>query len=345
MRTGLKIDNGDGTSFVFNERSCPAYVVWSGNYNVVPEPQFVVPNRIPEGYDFCVVSHQLGQLDYRVSGSQWEVAGSSMLSAQLNANRQPVLTWGGGGLAESYIHIIAWPTPAVGTGRHGLRILGDNSIFTSLNDTSILSYLLYKGEVDISRGWTPTSIRPDFNVNNVSCFFYTEDSDKIIKYENTARWDPASEWGKADFVYRVYSKSTNGDAAVRAKVCVFGKMNLQQQTANKKYGMRIRNEKGEITFNDGIGILVNPKTVYLPDKGIDTPFSIDGIRRPMYMPCGVGSGYADRNRYRFGINTLGSMVQVTRNEVINYEASHGGPVNFVSPYPMLFIDAADYFNF
>jgi hypothetical protein len=345
MSAGLKINHPDGTSFIFNENSCPAYIVWSGNFNMIPQGEFVVPRRIPEGYEFCVISNQLGQLTYRVSGSQWEVAGSEMLSTWLNADRNPVLTWGGRVFPECYLHIIAWPTPAVSTGRYGLKVQGGNSIFASLNDTSILSYLLYKGEVDIYRGWKPNHIRADFNIDNVSCFFYTEDSDKIIKYENTATWNPATEWGKADYVYNVYSRSSNWDSSVRAKVCVFGPLNMQQATANKRYGLRIRNRNGEITFNDGIGILANPKAVYLPDKGIDVPFSIDGIRRPMYMPCGVGSGYADRTRYRFGINTLGSMVQVTRNEAIWYEASHGGLSNFVSPYPMLFIDAADYFNF
>lgn len=349
MRKGLKIDNGDGTKFIFDSLSCPAYIVWSGNLPEVDASEWVCPTSIPPGYDYCFITDSLGELTYKVSKSQgrsqWEVAGIAKLKTWLNDDRKPVMSWGTPTVTEAYVHIIAWPTPEVGFGHHGLRAFGENSIFTSLSDTSILSYLLYKGEVEIYNGWIPDNISSDFTVNNCSCFFYTDDHDKVIKYVNYARWDPAKEPGKADFRYNVYSKSLNGDASVKAKVCVFGKMDLQQEKGDKRYGLRIRNERGDITFNDGAGILASPRTVDLSTKGINQPFAIEGIRRPMYMPCGVGSGYSNHMMFRYGVNTVGTRVQVTENEIFDEPASHGGDIYYVAPYPMLFIDADDYFNF
>lgn len=80
------------------------------------------------------------------------------------------MSWGTPTVTEAYVHIIAWPTPEVGFGHHGLRALGGNSIFTSLSDTSILSYLLYKGEVEIYNGWIPDNISSDLQLITVHVF-------------------------------------------------------------------------------------------------------------------------------------------------------------------------------
>ncbi|MEX3004241.1 hypothetical protein [Serratia fonticola] len=352
MSTGLRINNPDGTQFIFNERSCPAVIIWAGNidrdspgyarYEQYAR-QWTCPNRIPDGYDYVVVGHNMAGVLYRIENSQFTPSGTFERQWTINNG---YLNFNGSAKLQDYLMIIAWPGVNYRSGRAGIRVYG-NSIFSSITDTSILSYVVFKGETVIEGDWRPSNISSQFNMNNCLCFFYPESNHATVELYNS--FDDRDRYpfdsDIADYVYRAIDINTLQRTSLRCKVVVFGPRNLNIETANQRFGLKIRNAKGDVTFSNGIGIMVNPKVFTVKDIGIEAPVSMLGISRPMFMPAYVGGGYRYPYLYHYGLKTSGDSVRVGIVSAKHQPASHGAETYYITSRPLLFLDAADYFNF
>lgn len=345
---GLRIKNPDGTSFLFNENTSPAFIVWSGNVDR-DSPGFEFrdrryywrcPNKIPDGYNYIIVGENMAGIGYKIENSQWTPTGGVWESDWSVTDGYITLN---GTTMKEYIVIVAWPSSS--TGKYGIRVLG-NSIFTSISDMTHASYVIYKGETVIEGDWRPSVLNPSFTMNNCLCFFYSESPDATIRLWNS--FDDRDKYPFtdqiADYVYRAIDKWGNR-TSLRCKVVVFGNKDLNATTTDQRYGFRIRNLSGKITFSNSEGVLVNPKPITINDKGVDSPFEIPGVRRPMYLAAMIGQGFNNRTQYKYGLKSYGSYVQVGVTESKYQEASHGSRIDYVTQKPFLFLDAADYFNF
>lgn len=304
---GVRIYHPDGSHFDFNERSTLCRVLGSGTFKgkflgSVSTDHVEYYNtgiHVPEGYDWwlwmtlnahmqtgAIIGYPLSNAPWGISLStpfldekrvinvRWDLSDADPEMHRINGIG--VATWFN--LPDVVYGAIAWPVAR--NRNYGFSISGADNM-AGVFDTSLVSYLQWKGEVDIYNGWTPGNINPALNMNNCLCFFYTTSPEIVIGLDSEAK-------------YRIWNKGRLSTDPVRVKVCIFGNGDLIPSLA--EYGMEIWNpDTGQLVYNSGRDVLLRPQLVSMSGSAtvVDTKFNCHGvraagIRRPMYAPTNTG---------------------------------------------------------
>lgn len=313
---GVRIYHPDGSHFDFNERSTLCRVLGAGATGNIDRghvdlgytENFNTGIHVPEGYDWWLwqsVSTQ-AQIGNLLGFLNWGLWGFSDAASYLDDGRNINIRWSltdttngtnfvniGGNVGEVLVGkwlklpgmtygAIAWP---VARNRdYGFSISGADNM-AGVFDTSLVSYLQWKGEVEIYNGWTPGVINPVLNTNNCLCFFYTTDANLVIGIDSNAK-------------YRVWMGGRKQESPVRVKVCIFGNGDLIPALA--EYGLQVWNpDTGDLVYDSGRDVLLKPQLVSMAgatvfnDKTLNrNPVRVPGISRPMYAPTNTGAGAA-----------------------------------------------------
>ncbi|ECG1392066.1 TPA_asm: hypothetical protein GNB58_004642 [Salmonella enterica subsp. houtenae serovar 45:g,z51:-] len=302
---GVRVYHPDGSHFDFNERSTVCRVLgvgvqkYGGNLSNDRTWNFSTGLQVPEGYDWWLWQSYNTNQNWGIAtlGIHWAFgpSGSSVATPYLDDNRVINVRWDftasdqrvKGNSVSKIIQktggiygAVAWPVAQ--SHDYGFQIYGVDNL-AGVFDTSLVSYLMWKGEIDIHDGWSPQNINPGMSVSNCICFFHTTDPNYIIGIDSYAR-------------YRVWLHGRKADAPVRAKVCIFG--NGAPLSPLSDYGLEVWSpQTGQRVYNSGRDVLIRPQLVSVDsalsivnDQIRYSPVSVPGIRRPMYAPTNTGAG-------------------------------------------------------
>ncbi|EHM2355262.1 hypothetical protein KD625_002960 [Salmonella enterica subsp. enterica serovar Bonariensis] len=377
---GVRIFHPDGSHFDISERSTVCRVLGvgetgkSGNLTDlinVSTYTFSTGLRVPEGYSWWLWQSFNANQNWGIAsvgiGNSIGPSGSSVAIPYLDGNRMINVRWdftpSDQRIRGNYISklwqrpggiygAVAWPVSQ--SHDYGVQVYGVNNL-AGVFDNSLVSYLMWKGEVDIVNGWTPQNVHPDLSVNNCLCFFYTTDPDDIIGISSDRRYQ----------VWRAGRKAKG----IRAKVCIFG--NGAPLSPLAVYGLEVWNpQTGQRVYNSGRDVLVRPQLVSvnaafsIVDNQISySSVNVSGIRRPMYAPTNTGAGlgeglafnddgYTMKTYYTWVTSDGYSLYQRTGGQQNPFEASTDSRLmgyertDFVySSNPVMVINAEDYFVF
>ncbi|ECT1023908.1 hypothetical protein DPO11_28985 [Salmonella enterica] len=386
---GVRIYHADGTYFDFNERTTLCCVLGGGETPNRPNvgavkldhvENFNTGIHVPEGYDWWLwhaisVQPQIGMI---LGFVNWGIWGFSEATAYLDSSRNINIKWtltdateGTGWIImnghERYVGkwlqlpatefgVVTWPVSSKRD--YGIGIYGADTM-SGVFDTSKVSYLLWKGEVDIYSGWGPGNINPALNMNNCLCFFYNTDPNLCIGIDHAGK-------------YKLWKDCHPYAGKARVKVCIFGNDNVIP--ARSEYGIEIWNpDTGKLVYNSGRDALIKPQLVSM-SQSVDmklednvatlyrSPVKTPGIRRPMYAPTNIGAGtggfvYDDENKlmnifymwvssdgYALRPAFGGQTYQTERVTQAKYSAYRHAMYKAGSN-PVMVIDAEDYFLF
>ncbi|EBP4585632.1 hypothetical protein VH79_20920 [Salmonella enterica] len=365
---GVRIYHADGTHFDFSERSTLCRVLGGGSVDYVDRgsvrldyvENFNTGIHVPEGYDWWLwqsvsTQAQIGRFLHLLNWGLWGFSDTAAyLDDNRNINIRLTLTDTTSGTGMVYVDgygkdlvgkwlkippisygAIAWPVARNRT--YGFSIYGADNM-SGVFDTSLVSYLQWKGEVDIYNGWTPGNINPALNMNNCLCFFYTTDPGLVIGMDY-------------DHKYRVWMNGRRQESPVRVKVCVFGNGGLIPSMA--EYGLEVWNpDTGQRVYNSGRDVLLRPHlaslagSVELSGNVLKrSPVRIPGIRRPMYATTNTGSGAADGLSFTDDGRSMSVFYTWVSSDGYSLYSSCGGqymPYDWISQTGYFFYDRAIY---
>lgn len=348
---GLRITNAiDGTSFIFNESTRPASVVWSrritGNDGITNDETWSCPITIPKNYSACVLGNYSAICEqiYYSNGSYYYVTGNTKEYISLDINNG-VITVGGlqretwnGRKPWNHIKIIGYPKSS--DEKYGLKISGNN-LFLVEPPLSGFGYATFKKEIIIDGVFNPKDIDPSLDFDNAIYFFHSDESSSIIRMKRKVWTDGSS------IEYICVNKDNGNYHAAKFKVIAFQKYTLPNR---KGAGLRIRNSKNEITFDSTNNVLTKPVEIIPKNIKLGKQYIVNGIKKPMYIPAIVGeSFYSNGGLGRFHDVIVGNYDSNTISLYSHYSyesrGTYGEYTEAISTHPILIIDASDYFNF
>lgn len=323
-RLGLKILREDGSYFNLDSQATVSKIIGAGQVPARGDGLQHSPwnsgVKVPDGWDFyCWLSEPTG---FYESGSY------PRYIASLNASREVIIstTTQDGLIPQMFFTVIGWMLPGNKQGRYGLEILDGSALFQLTGQTDF-STELYRGEVNVTWGWSQSSINPAFNRQNSICFFYTTDKSVCISGNVDAQ---------ASSGYYPVNAAGNATSVV-AKVVIFGVQNGGVVLKTDRYGLEIFNA-GVRVYNSGWRMLTKPKLVSLAGMAQGAMTGVAGVARPMYSPAACG-GSGNRQLYQVSDGySIGPAVGVS------YPYGSQGPWGVVDT-PLMVLDAEDYFAF
>lgn len=325
---GLRVNNPDGSSFIFDENTTIPKLMGSGKYegggalSSVPTGVY-----IPEGFNYYLWVNPGGWINYSVSGSQWTPDGAFYHYPQLDGARQVIIKSSWRQVLANWWAIYAYPTSAKGT--YGLSFRGSGSAMFRISDVSTFTKVVWKGEIQISSGWRPSSIG-NFDFNTTMIFFYTTDPNISVCKEAPTQ------------SYKLY-KNGGGEysGSITVKLVIFANAAMNRGS----YGLRIYSPtNGSLVYDSSNEILVNPVLVNFP-QALYSFTAVTGIARPMYLPSSIGGFFSNKYMVDIAVVSNGFQVAAGWGTGKRQEASHGGDILSVSPNPVICIDAQNYFRF
>ncbi|CDG20619.1 conserved protein of unknown function [Xenorhabdus poinarii G6] len=347
---GLKITNQeDGSSFVFNEQTSPACLIWTdyvskGTPGVHTSPtdwryfQWDCQVKIPAGYRAHVYPGNFTTFNQDRSGNGFRLTGFYE-KAQFSQNGESVSV--DGLLLENFfdnwltelIKVIAYPATSGGTA--GLKILNNSNFNTSVPPAGF-GYVSHKARVYIQGRFDPASIDPRLNYGNCLMFFYNEDPECMLVHQNGhyVSCNRYNEDGR-DGWYRVV---------------IFSNIGIRERLERGGYGLRLRNNDGVITFNSGVGVLTKPVGLDVSNRKLGDIIPTAGIKYPMLVPAWIGhhlwmeGDTAYSRDLSLTSNGAGGLF-VGSGKRSYWKASQWGTTNYTTKQSILILDAASYFNF
>ncbi|MBJ2108382.1 MULTISPECIES: hypothetical protein [Proteus] len=348
---GLRIKNiEDGTSFIFNESTRPASVIWSrritGWDNIRNDETWDCPIQLPKNYSACVLGNYSAICEqiYYSDGSYYYVTGNTEEYISVDINNG-VITVGGlqketwnGRKPWNHIKIIGYPISS--DENYGLRIAGNN-LFLVDPPSSGFGYATFKKEITISGVFNPKDIDPSLDFDNAIYFFHSEEPNAVIRmYRNV--WSDGSS-----IEYICINKENGNHYTAKFKVIAFQQYKLPNR---KGAGLRIRNSNNEITFDSTNNVLTKPVEVIPKNIELGKEYIVNGIKKPMYIPAIVGeSFYSNKGLGKFHDVIVGNYAgnSISLYSYYRHESrgTYGEYTEAISSHPLLIIDASDYFNF
>ncbi|MDR5615683.1 hypothetical protein [Arsenophonus sp.] len=342
---GLRITHNDGSSFIFNQQTVPATNIWTSG--VYSNGTWMCPNRIPEGYEFAIM--RFGTL----TGVKFVPQGNAMIAsgtedyASYSSSSGTITFYKllNSNTIRFPIQIIAYPNYKKITiaSKVGLRIEG-NPIF--LNDLPITGYAygFYKKIVTIDGVFNPKIISADLTLDNAVYFFYSLDANSYIR-----RAVFTDSWGSPSG-YGMVNTARDSKSSAKSKYYVIAFRTAKEGEINQgSSGLRIRNMQGKVTFNSLYDVLTKPILVPGTSLTFDKKTKITGIKRPMYTPQSAGEfffhtdgGYIDQlNVCQYDAESI----RLSRFRWYYNSAYIGETTLSLTKYPLLILDAEDYFKF
>ncbi|MBD2792179.1 hypothetical protein [Xenorhabdus szentirmaii] len=276
---GLKIINPhDGTSFIFNEKTAPASLVWT-DYVSKNTPgirnsptdwryhEWQCQTNIPAGYQTHVYPADITGFHQERSGDGFRLGGFYE-RVQFSQNGENVIVDGlslDGFFGEwvdktELIKIIAYPL--ISGGKAGLKI-GNNSHFNNSVPPAGFGYVSHKARVYIQGQFNPASLDARLNYGNCLMFFYNE--------------DPACMLVHREGAYVSCNRHDGGDRAGWYQVVIFSDIGIKERFEGGGYGLRLRNRDGVITFNSGVGVLTKPVSLDVSNRKLGDIIPTPGI--------------------------------------------------------------------
>lgn len=340
-RYGLEVFRPDGTSIVMDNQTTVAKIVGMGG-KASSYGEWNTSVTIPVGYEYFLWMSKYAWLEYIVARN----GGRSQFTPNRHAYNQPYLDANrvlkvnsvnyNTSIPASYYGVYTWPKETV-QGHYGVQFFGVNNI-SGINDISLFSCLLFKGEIALYNGWLPSHVNPAFTPDRVMCFFYTEDTHKTLSTNAAGRYRRPTIVQS----YKVFDVGGGGSSTdLRAKVCIFGNGTLQRS----HYGLEIYNANSTLVYNSGYDILARPKMVSLSGLALGEKRSIEGVTRPMYAPCNIGGLYTQHWMVDVWVNSNGTQIGPAWGHAIYKSASFGHDTYFTGDIPIMVLDATDYFHF
>ncbi|MEQ5184050.1 hypothetical protein ABN222_05900 [Providencia alcalifaciens] len=348
---GLKIRNLDGSSFIFNEKTAPATNLWTRyvrtSDGLSPDGgwmtyKWTCPVKIPEGFDWQVIGGNSAEVTFRQVGDRRYVTGTRDLASSFESNGVVTIT----GLYDAnnnYVKIIAYPTEKTQSSikaNFGFRVAG-SSIFTNEIPPTGYAYSM-KAKVVIDKKFYPQNVFPGLTIENAVYFFYTDDGSSFISlgFENSQRIFVS----KSRF-------NPNSEDYTKASYWVVAFVNMSpSQLDEKGFGLKIRNLKGEVTFNSSFGVMTRPTAVPGNTIPVNAGIRVENISRPMYSPTTLGETFrSDGGAAQFRSIHPGNIDAYTIGlcEVNSWwqRGHHGDYTVARTARPAIILDAADYFPF
>ncbi|OTA20463.1 hypothetical protein Xbed_01493 [Xenorhabdus beddingii] len=346
---GLKIVNPhDGTSFIFNEKTAPASLVWLADvsYNTpgarrgrMPgEDQWTCPVKIPSGYKSMVACDEMVGLVFEFGDSHARLdRGEERIIYSQNGDTVTItdmsMTAWNGDPRYTAVKILAYPENR--TGRAGLKI-GNNTNFNIDVPRSGFSYVSHKAKLKIDGELDFSQIDPRLNRSNCLVFFCAE--------------TPYAIMTPGENSYTCCDRRNGNKMSAVFWLVIFSDIDATGRFENDRYGLRLRNNRGDITFSSGVGVLTKPTEIYINSYGKNERIPVSGIERPMYIPSHAAkhfwmSGRKGRQEdLAVGNYDSGSICVGVSSSYDRYGYS-GPDYTYVTKRPILILDAADYFNF
>ncbi|WP_392559803.1 hypothetical protein [Orbus mooreae] len=346
---GMRVYNDNGSSFIFDEHCSACKIL--GVFKYYPRTYDISRRTgiyVPEGYQEAIGFSSQSVVFSDSSSGYLKYHGLGDMSYYLDEDRQIILESGSKGTTSGNkigekqdCTVFAWPITA--SGNYGLSFSGYDN-FSKITDMSDFSFLLYSGEVDINPGgWVPSSIDKSYDFDNTVIFFYWENPHaSLVKYYDFSLWDGSI----IDKKYVFYDQNGNGvSEIIKAKIVIFGK-----GSANKsKYGIRFFGNSGGDYFDVNDGVLIRPTFFSMGTQSLYDFKGVPGVNRPMILPTTIG-GYAkgwqiDRAYWELGVANNGFQLAPSpaKRKYVYY--NRFDPLYVVSDYPVLVLDAENYFNF
>ncbi|MCT8349530.1 hypothetical protein LGZ99_20605 [Photorhabdus temperata] len=312
---GLKITNpNDGVSFIFNEKTSPCAIIWSraveaSRGDILKNPtvgqngfwyDWECPVKIPSGYRFTIIkSGGMAIVKRRYTGRGVFFDGALEM-IQYSENNGIVTVSGLGDDTQIFvdrlalnnlIKIIAWPDPKLKTPglNYGLRVAG-NTVFLNEKPPMGYGYAFHKKKMNINGIFNPKDVDPSLTIDNAIFFFYTDNSDAIMRAREDYSYLDYSVWSE----YVCINKKTGKEMSANWWVVAFTNPKGNELSGGTG-GLRIRNIKGEITFSSYYGVLSLPVQVPGNNFFAGKAVSLPNIKRPMYMPTVVGQSIFQPN--------------------------------------------------
>lgn len=323
-RYGLKILREDGSVFHLDSQATVSKIIGAGQVpgrgSGLQRSPWNSGVKVPVGWDFyCWLSEPVGFYD---SGNY------PRYMASLNANREVIIstTKSDRLIPRMFFTVIGWLLPGNKQGRYGIEILNGSALFQLTGQTDF-STELYRGEVNVTWGWSQSHINSAFNRQNTICFFYTTNKNVCI----SGNVDAQESSG-------YYPIDAAGNAtSVVAKVVIFGLRNGSATLKTDRYGLEIFNA-GVRVYNSGWRMLTKPKLVSLAGMAKGAMTGVAGVKRPMYSPATCG-GYDNRQLYQ-----VSDGYSIGPGMGVSYRYGSRGPWGVVDT-PLMVLDAEDYFAF
>ncbi|WP_334469961.1 hypothetical protein [Arsenophonus sp. PmNCSU2021_1] len=341
---GLRITNPDGSFFYFNENTTPATNIWTKAVDV-RRGSWTCPNPIPQGYKFVISrGGALASVRFVQHGNAMVAAGTETLVSYSESNRL-VTVRNLHGVGTEPIQIIAYPDynkiPLVGSA--GLKILGSAIFLSSLPITGY-SYAFHKKIMIIDGVFNPVELGAGLTPDNAIYFFYSTDVKNYIGRE------PIRDGGGSVKSLRISNIRRNSHSLAKSKYYVIAfRAAKSGELETKGCGLKLRNIDGNVTFNSQFNVMTKPVLVPSSEFAVGKGKTIPGIKRPMYTPQRVGDyfwhtdgGYLDYlNVCQYSATSLG----LSRYRYFYNSAYIGETTTALSSFPVLVLDAEDYFKF
>lgn len=324
---GLRVNNPDGSSFVFDENTTIPKLMGTGYYNGNSASKSVPTGvYIPDGYNFYLWVNPGGWIDYKVSRSQWTPTAAHYHQAILDENRQVIIqsTWSQ--VLANWWAVFAYPTAL--KGNYGLSFSKNGTALFRITDVTKFTRVVWKGDVTISSRWKP-SILGSYDFNSTMIFFYTTDINIAVCKDGPSQ------------SYKLYKKGGGEySGSINVKIVVFSNGTMNRG----KYGLRIYSpENGSLIYDSSNQILVNPQLVTFP-QSLYSLFTVPKISKPMYLPSSIGGFFSNKYMVDVAVVSNGTHVAAGWGTGNKQSASHGSDILSVSPNSVICIDALDYFK-
>lgn len=343
---GIRITNKDGSRWVFdNTCTIPALLAatvhrgYSDNHYPKNYNTYIT---IPEDYSYYIWIDQPIWLDYRTAKNggrtQWTPSRYEYNRVSLNEKREIIVSsdfYSGArfGLLSVFI------TPENKTrGTAGVRV-GQDSAISSITNIDSFSFVAWKGEIELSAGWTPKLVDPELNMDNCIIFFYMQNPNVTIYKGATVLWKDRNN--NAYYLYNTTGGQYSG--SVKAKVVIFANKKLRKTRA----GLRIYSKiTKELVYDSGNEIMVSPKFISFKDAKRDEFNTIEGVKRPMYSAMSLGSGYDNHWYVRQLALACNGYQLAVRWGMAGYDAASFGATTYQhADNQTIILDAENYFVF
>ncbi|MFS1537519.1 MAG: hypothetical protein ACL7BU_01110 [Candidatus Phlomobacter fragariae] len=192
--------------------------------------------------------------------------------------------------------------------------------------------------------FNPSTVGAGLTLDNAIFFFYSTNASNYINREHI-RDSSGSAIG-----YRIANIRRDSHKWARSQYYVIAFRTAKEgELDTGTNGLKLRNIAGKVTFNSQFNVLTRPVLVPGTEFSVGQGKTIAGIRRPMYTPQRVGDyfwhtdgDYLDYlNICQYSATSLG----LSRYRYYYNSAYIGETTTALSPFPVLVLDAEDYFKF
>ncbi|EMW1014445.1 hypothetical protein AAEK50_001304 [Serratia marcescens] len=225
-------------------------------------------------------------------------------------------------------------------GRFGLY-MSDATDFTSITDVGTCGFVVWRGSVAVNGAWDiPVDI---------------PNRDTCIVFANWDRGDRTVFFDRESMTVRIYREQGSRVINDVAADCIINfcivTTGFEPSIPSSGYGLVIRNGLGKATYSSKYPPLMFRNMTFTVNRIPGEHVILSGTNKPMIPLCCLGSQRSDevfngnyRQAYKCGLKMVNNSVTVWRAFAqARYDGNYSSFQFEVSPQPLPYIDANDYF--